>query len=60
MGSDGVSDISAGACEEVGRMVNGTDLTSGPIEKSGACGGGRCVGAETHITSWWRLGVFGR
>ena len=36
MGGDGVSDISAGAGEGVGGMVNGVGLTSG----SGASGGG--------------------
>ena len=51
MGIDRVSDVSARAGEEVCRMVNGTDLTSGPIEKPGACGGGGCVGAETHINN---------
>ena len=40
MGGDGVSDISAGAGEGVGGMVNGTGLTSGSIARSGACGGG--------------------
>ena len=37
-------------------MVNGTGLTSGSIARSGACGGGSFVGAETM--SWWRLGGF--
>ena len=32
MGGDGVSDISAGAGEGVGRMVNGSDLTSGLLQ----------------------------
>ena len=35
MGGDGVSDISAGAGEGVGGMVNGTGLTSGSIATSG-------------------------
>ena len=38
MGGDGVSDISAGAGEGVGGMVNEADLTSGCIARSGACG----------------------
>ena len=45
MGGDGVSDISAGA----GGMVNGADLTSGSLARSGASGGGSTVGAETHV-----------
>ena len=32
MGGDGVSDISAGAGEGVGEMVNGVDLTSGLLQ----------------------------
>ena len=40
MGDDGVSDISAGASEGVGRMVNGAGLTSGSIARLVACGGG--------------------
>ena len=36
MGGDGVSDISAGAGEGVGRMVNGAGLTLGSIARSGA------------------------
>ena len=39
MGGDGVSDISAGAGEGVGRMVNGASVTSG----------GSTVGAETRV-----------
>ena len=39
MGSDGVSDVSAGAGERVGRMVNGTGLISRSVARSGACGG---------------------
>ena len=49
MGSDGVSDISAGAGEGVDGMVNGTSFTSGSMAGSGACWGGRSVGAETRI-----------
>ena len=44
MGSDGVSEVGAGDGERVGRMVNGTDLTSGSIAGPGACGSGRSVG----------------
>ena len=49
MGGDGVSDISAGAGEGVGVMVNGRGLTSGSIARSTASGGGSTVGAETHV-----------
>ena len=49
MGGDGVSDISVGAGEGVGRMVNGVHLTSGSIARSGASGGGSTVEAETHV-----------
>ena len=52
MGGDGVSNDSAGAGEGVGRMVNGTGLTSGSIARSS--GGWRLV--STMI--WQRLGVF--
>ena len=38
MGVDGVSDISAGAGEGVGGMVNGASFTSGSIVRSGASG----------------------
>ena len=44
MDGDGVSDVSAGAGEGDGGMMNGTGLTSGPIARSGACGGGSSVG----------------
>ena len=40
MGGDGVSDVSAGAGEGVGGMVNAAGLKSGSIARSGACGGG--------------------
>ena len=43
MGGDGVSDISAGAGEGVGGMVNGEVLTSGLWQ------GQEPVGAETHV-----------
>ena len=49
MGDDGVSDVSAGAGEGVGRMVNGTSHTSGSIARLGACGGGSSVGAEIRV-----------
>ena len=49
MGGDGVSDVSAGAGEGVGVMMNGTGLTSGSIARLGACGGGSYVRAETSI-----------
>ena len=51
MGGDGVSDVSAGADEGVGRMVNGTGLTVGSIARLGACGGGSSVGAETRVNN---------
>ena len=47
MGGDGVSDISAGAGEGVGGMVNGAGFTLGSIARSGASGGGSTVGAKT-------------
>ena len=49
MGGNGVSDISVGAGEGVGMMVNGAGLTSGSIARSGASGGGSTVGAETCV-----------
>ena len=49
MGGNGVSDISAGAGEGVGGMVNGAGLTSGSIARSGASGGGSTVGTEIHV-----------
>ena len=51
MGGDRVSDISAGAGEGVGRMVNGAGLTLGSIARSGASGGGSTVGAETRVNN---------
>ena len=39
MSSDGVSEVSAGAGERVGGMVNGTSFASESIAGSGACGG---------------------
>ena len=49
MGGDWVSDISAGAGEGVGGVVNGAGLTSGSIARSGASGGGNAVGMETRV-----------
>ena len=49
MRGDGISDISAGACERVGGMVNEAGLTLGSISRSGASGGGSTVGAETRV-----------
>ena len=43
------SDISAGAGEGVGGMVNRAGLTSGSIARSGASGDGSTVGAETRV-----------
>ena len=51
MGGDGVSDISAGAGEGVGGMVNGAVLTSGSIARLGASGGGSTVGVETRVNN---------
>ena len=48
MGGD-ESDISAGAGEGVGGMVNRTGLTSGSIPRLGGCRGGSSVGAEMCI-----------
>ena len=48
MGGNGVSD-STRAGEGVGRVVNGADLTSGSITRSGASGGGSTVGTETGV-----------
>ena len=59
MGGDGVSDISVGAGEGVGGMVNGAGLTSGSIARSGASGSGSTVGGSLMSTmSWRRLGGF--
>ena len=58
MGGDGVS---AGAGERVGRMVNGSGLTSGSIARSGAYGVAVLWGWRLVSTmSWQRLGVLGR
>ena len=60
MGSNGVSEVGAGAGEGVGGMVNVAGLALGSIAGSGVCGGGRSVGAEKLVStmSWWRLGDF--
>ena len=49
MGGDGISDISSGAGEGVGGMVNGADLTLGSIARLGANGSGSTVGADTRV-----------
>ena len=51
MGGDEVSDVSAGAGEGegVGRMVNGTGLTSRSLARSGACEDSSSVGVEIRI-----------
>ena len=54
MGGDGVSDISVGAGEGVGGMVNGAGLISGSIARSGSLWGQRLV----STMSWRRLGSF--
>ena len=51
MGSDGVSEVGAGAGERVGRMVNWTSLAAGSIEGPVAYGGVRPMGAETCVHS---------
>ena len=59
MGGDGVSDISAGASEGVGRIVNGAGFTSGFIARSGTSGGAVLWGRRQVSTmSWRRLGGF--
>ena len=59
MGGDGISDISAGAGEGVGRMVNGAGVTSGSTARSGANWGGSTEGMRLVSTmSWRRLGGF--
>ena len=42
MGGNGVSDVSAGAGEGVGGVVNGAGLTSGSIARSGSQWGWQC------------------
>ena len=51
MGGNGVSDISARACEGVGGVVNGAGLKSGSIARSGASGGGSTVGMESGVNN---------
>ena len=51
MGSNGVREVSAGAGERVGRMVNETSLTSGSTTGLEACGGCRPMGAETCVNN---------
>ena len=51
MGGDGVSDISTGAGEGVGGLVNGASLTTRSITRSGASGGGSAVGAEIRVNN---------
>ena len=46
IGGDGLSDISAGAGEGFGGMVNGAGLTLGSIARSGASEGGSTVGGR--------------
>ena len=43
MGGDGISDISVGAGEGVGGIVDGAGFTSGSIARLGASGGGSTV-----------------
>ena len=49
MGGDGVSGVSARSGEGVGRMVNGTGITSRSIARSGTSGGDSSIGMETRI-----------
>ena len=53
MGGDGISDISSGAGEGVGGMVNGADLTLGSVGVAVLWGWGL-----VSTMSWRRLGVF--
>ena len=48
MGGDGVSDISVGAGEGVGGVVNGASLTLRSIAGSGACK----LKPNTHLLCW--------
>ena len=58
MGSNWVSEVSAGAGERVGRMVNGTSLTSGSIAGLGVCGDGRPIWGWRFVStmSWQTMG----
>ena len=49
MGGDGVSDISVGAGEGFGGMVNGAGLTSEFIARSGVSGGWQYCGGRAEI-----------
>ena len=61
MGGDGVSDVSAGAGEGVGGMVNGTGLMSGLLQDRVPVGVALLWGRRLISTmSWRRLGVFRR
>ena len=59
MGGDGVSDISAGAGEGVGGMVNGAGLTSESIARLGASGVAVLWRQRLVSTMSWRQG-FGK
>ena len=54
MGGDGISDISAGAGEGVGGMVNGAGLTSRSIARSGASGVAVLWGRRLVSTMSWQ------
>ena len=59
MGCDGLSDISAGADEGVGSMMNGAGLTSGLLQGREPIGVAVLWGQRLVSTmSWRRLGVF--
>ena len=59
MDGDGVSDISAGAGEGVGGLVNGTDLTSGLLQGQEPVGVAVLWGRRlVSTTSWRRLWGF--
>ena len=49
----GVSDISVGAGEGVGRMMNGAGLTSGSITRSGASGVSQKVTDVGLVRKFW-------
>ena len=54
MGSDGVSEVGAGAGERTGRMVNETQFCIGLYCRAGSMWGWRLV----STMSLWRLGGF--
>ena len=59
MGGDGVSDVSAGTGEGVGRMVNGAGLTSGLLQGWEPLGVTVLWGQRFVSTmSWQRIGCF--